>query len=64
LLGIGIALFYITKKIGDLQKTISEKVTTLTDIASHPGDLAADVGSALVSSAFKKAKKIVTKEDE
>jgi hypothetical protein len=60
LIGMGVAIFIITRKISQIQKNISEKFTTFANITTHSKDLAADVGSALAGAAFNKVKEAVT----
>jgi hypothetical protein len=54
LISLVILVFYIWKKVGQLQKLVEEKIE---DISNRPGEIAAQVGAKVVSQAVKKAKK-------
>jgi uncharacterized membrane protein len=52
LVGLVILVFYIWKKVTQMQKMIEEKID---DISSRPGEIAAEVGAKVVTQAVKKA---------
>lgn len=48
-----VLVFYMWKKISQMQRMIEEKID---DITNRPGEFATDIGAALVNKAVKKAK--------
>ncbi|MBP9719540.1 MAG: hypothetical protein KBD46_03645 [Candidatus Levybacteria bacterium] len=54
-----VLVFYIWRQVSQLQQFIEEKID---DITNRPGEYAVDIGTAVVSSAVKKAKKFFTSE--
>ena len=58
LIGIGIVLFVVAKKVFEIQRRVSEAIDAITRIARHPEDLAADVGATAAASAYNKVKSL------
>lgn len=61
LVGIVIILFYLWKKISVFIDTITEKLTSVKYVASHPEEIATSVGEALAGMAIDQLKKIFTR---
>jgi hypothetical protein len=54
LTGMLILVFYIWRKVTQMQQLIEEKID---DITNNPGEIVTDIGAAVVSKAVKQAKK-------
>ena len=53
LIGLVVLVFYIWRKVSQLQKIVEEKID---DITNRPGEIATEIGAKMVSQAVKKAK--------
>lgn len=56
-----VMLFYIQHKASKLIKLVEDNLEKAKDIVSHPGDMAAAVGNAVVNSAVGKVSNFVHK---
>jgi hypothetical protein len=54
LTGMLILVFYIWRKVTQMQQLIEEKID---DITNNPGEIVTDIGAAVVTKAVKQAKK-------
>lgn len=61
MIAIGVMLYYVKEKIDELARSINHKVQIITDKVTHPGDLVADMGVAVATSAIKRVKKIIAR---
>jgi uncharacterized membrane protein len=52
LIGLVVLVFYIWKKVTQMQKMIEGKIE---DISSRPGEIAGEIGAKVVGEAVKKA---------
>lgn len=56
LIALVIAVFYIKKKVVDLEQTFEEKLEFVKNITSHPAESAMDMGASLAETIIDKVK--------
>lgn len=56
LLALVVFVFYIKKKVDELQRTFEEKMAIISRITSHPAETAVDIGASLADLAIDKIK--------
>ncbi len=61
LLGIGIGVFIIYKKIREIQNHIEKTVDSVQNILKHPEDTAINMGASAAASAYQKVKNLISK---
>lgn len=56
LLSLVVAVFYIKKKVGDLEHTFEKKLEIISQAASHPAEAAVGIGASLAEAAVDRIK--------
>lgn len=56
LIGIGVGIFFIKKKIDEIQKMIQEKINAF----SQPAEMAMNMGSVVAGAAIEKVKSMIS----
>lgn len=61
LFALVVGVFYIKKKVDDLQKSIEKKMDMVQKIVHNPAETAIDIGASLAESAIEKFKNVMEK---
>jgi hypothetical protein len=59
LIALVFAVFFIKKKVMDLEKTFEEKLGVITEAARHPGEAAMGIGASFAEKVVDKFKEVV-----
>ena len=60
-LAVAVILFYIMKKIADVQKAIDKQIDRLNRFTADPADTAANIGAAVANTAINQVKRMIKK---
>ena len=53
-LGVSIILFALYRKVSELSDNVANKIDRVSEVLSHPGDLAAKAGASIFQSIMQK----------
>lgn len=59
LIALVFAVFFIKKKVMDLEKTFEDKLGIIADAARHPGEAAMGIGASFAEKAIDKIKEVM-----
>jgi hypothetical protein len=64
LIALVFAVFYIKRKIDNIQKSMEEKLDIIAQAAKHPGEAAVGIGASLAEAAIEKIKGVLEKKEK